>query len=999
LRILYILAVFLLFGTLKAQLVINEFSCANRNTITDDFGEYEDWIELYNSTGVAMDISGYFLSDDAANPTKWQVPAATNINATGFVLFYASGRNINTGLALHTSFKLTQTTTEKILLSNTLGVIIDSLTIRPNQVDDSRGRFPNGSATWQVFTNPTPGVNNTSGFTDYAETPILSIQAGVYAAAQTLTISFSDVGASIRYTTNGADPTATSTLYSSPINIATSTLIKAVAFPANAAFRPSFIETNTYLIGVSHTVPIVSLGSGNYANLFNNQMGEIVSSCEYFNNAGILQFEAVGESDPHGNDSWAYPQKGVDFVVRDQYGYDNDIDYQLFPTKPRTKFQRFMLKAGASDNYPFTGGSGGGCHLRDAFIQTLAEKGNLNVDLRSNDHCVVYINGQYWGLYEMREKVGDPDYTDYYWGQKEEDLDFLTYWGGLNVRYGSANDWNDLYAYIMANDLSIPANYNAVSARFDIASAIDYSIINTWSVNSDWINWNTMWWRGRGNPQVKWKYALWDMDNTFNLGQNFSGWPTTGFTADPCALDDNFENAGPNEGHLDIYNRLMANPGFKQRYVNRYAELINTTLSCDYALAHLDSIINHISPEMPGQIARWGGSMSEWQSHLTFIRGQITGRCQYIENSGIVNCYEVDGPHELAFNVAPSGAGTIRFNELQIPQYPWSGAYFGGVNGEIEATPATANYEFWYWEVFHHNLLSDSTQTLNEFLISGADSIVAHFRIIQTHQITYVINPIGGGTVSINGITPAAFPFTATYNEATPVTLTASADPNYNFLNYSSTYHSFTPDAANTLVVIQVDTTDTVIVHFLPKQTWDLTVIVEPDGAGKVNLNGELINSYPRTFTYFPGQVVDIEGLPYIDYLFSHWSLDFIQLQEDTADSLNTCIIDTSDTLIAHFKLKEIIPQTVYMPSSFTPNGDNLNDLFEVFHSETVVLGNVKVYDRWGQVMYNAESLDEKWDGKVSGKPVMAGLYYFVVNYYLKDKYYETLQGPLLIYR
>ncbi len=998
-RNFYLFLFLVIYNASHAQLVINEYSCANRNTITDNFGEYEDWIELYNSSGAAMDISGYFLSDDAANPTKWQLPAATNINANGFVLFWASGRNISTGLAFHTSFKLTQTTTEKIILSNTLGVIIDSLTIRPNQVDNSRGRFPNGSGTWQVFTNPTPGVNNTAGFTDYAETPTLSLQAGVYPNAQVLTINVSDAAATIRYTTNGADPTGTSTQYAGPINITANTIIKAACFPANAAFRPSFIETNTYLIGVSHTMPIVCLGSDNYNNLFNNQMPEIVASCEYFNSAGVFQFEAVGESDPHGNDSWAYPQKGVDFVVRDQYGYDNDIDYQLFPTKPRTKFQRFMLKAGASDNYPFTGGSGGGCHLRDAFIQSLAEKANLNVDLRSNDHCVVYINGQYWGLYEMREKVGDPDYTNYYWGQKEEDLDFLQYWGGMNVQYGNTNDWDNLYAYIMANDLSVTANYNAVAARYDIASAIDYIILNTWSVNSDWINWNTMWWRGTGTPAVKWKYALWDMDNTFNLGQNFSGWPTTGFTADPCALDDNFENAGPNEGHLDMFNRLMANPEFKQRYVNRYAQLINTSLSCDYALAHLDSIINHITPEMPEQIARWGGSMAEWQSHLDFIRAQITGRCQYIENNGVVNCYEVDGPHELAFNVAPAGAGTIRFNELQIPQYPWSGAYFGGVNGEIEATPSNSTYEFWYWEVFHHNLLSDSTEILNEFLISGADSIVAHFRIIQTHQITYIIDPAAGGSVSINGITPGTFPFTATYNEGTPITLTATADPNYNFLNYSATYHTFTPDAANTLVVIQVDTTDTVIVHFQPKQTWDLTVIVEPKNAGNVVLNGEYINVYPKTYTYFPGQEVNVEALPYTDYLFSHWSLDFIQLQADTADSLNTFIVDTTDTLVAHFKLKEVIPQTVYMPSSFTPNGDNLNDFFEVFHSETVTLGNVKVYDRWGQEMYRSESLDAKWDGKISGKPVMSGMYYFVVNYYLKDKYFETLQGPLLIYR
>jgi gliding motility-associated-like protein len=985
-------------GLLQSQVVVNEYSGANRNGITDDFGDNSDWIELYNAGGTAVDISGYFLSDKESNPTKWQIPAGTVLNANSYRLFFASGRDVNTGLSLHTNFKITQTGGDFVVFSDQGGTILESYEVFPTRVNHSRGRTPNGGATWQIFSTPTPGVANGAGFDGYTDTPTFNLAAGIYAGAQTVSISTETTGATIRYTLDGSEPSTTSTAYSGPINIATTTAIKARAFPASANLLPGFTETNTYFINVNHTLPIVSLVSDEYDDLFSSGWGEIVSNIEYFTSGGAQQFESYGEVDRHGQDSWAFQQKGVDFVVRDQYGYDDEIDYQIFPTSPRDKFQRIMFKAGASDNYPFTGAPGGGCHLRDAYIQSLAEKANMNVDLRKNDHCVVYINGQYWGLYEVREKVNDPDYTDYYWGQEEEDLDMLSQWGWLEVRYGSADDWNDLYFDIMATDMSVDANYNLISTRLDIASVIDYMIINTWSVNSDWINWNSMWWRGRGTPAVKWKYALWDMDNTFNLGQNFSGWPTTNFDADPCDLDETFANAGPNEGHLDMFNRLMANEDFMARYINRYAEMINTYLNCSYALAHFDSIVNHISPEMPQQIARWGGNMAEWQGHLDYMRNQIVQRCEHIEEEGIVECYPVDGPHKLAFNVEPAGAGTIRFNELEIPEYPWSGSYYGGVEGEIEAT-ANALYEFDYWELFSNTLNLDDTLALNSFAITAADSIIAHFKIIETHEITFMVDPVGSGNISINGITPTSYPYTATFNEGAPITMTATPATNYEFVDYTSTYHEFTPDATEITVFLEADTADTLIAHFKPIQMWDLVVVVEPEEAGKVWINGEWIQNYPETITFFPGDIASSDVIASEEYDFSYWSLNHLTLLTDSSEFLNGCVVDSSDTLTAHFVLKEVIPQTMYVPSSFTPNGDDLNDFFECYHSETVSEGSIIIFNRWGEEVFTSNSLEFSWNGTHNNQVLPEGVYYYMLTYFLKDQYSEVVQGKIVLLR
>ena len=130
-RSITFLLVSLILVNVNSQVVINEYSCANSTNAghSDSFGEREDWVELYNTTGAAVNLAGYSISDKASNPTKFQIPNIS-IPANGYMMVYASGRaQIAGGSEIHTSFKLTQTKFEKIILSNAGGTIIDSLTI------------------------------------------------------------------------------------------------------------------------------------------------------------------------------------------------------------------------------------------------------------------------------------------------------------------------------------------------------------------------------------------------------------------------------------------------------------------------------------------------------------------------------------------------------------------------------------------------------------------------------------------------------------------------------------------------------------------------------------------------------------------------------------------------------------------------------------------------------------------------------------------------------
>ncbi len=636
---------FLTTRTIVAQVVINEYSCANDNVIADNYGQFEDWIELYNAGTSPVDLSGYHLSDNKNLPTKWTIPSGV-LNPGTFRLFFASKKDNSVSIWSHTNFKLKQTTAEEIVLADASGTIIDSITIRPTLLNHSNGRTTNGAATWSVFKVPTPDAANTGAYSGYAPKPTFNIGPGFYPGTQNLAIASTDPNCTIRYTTDGSDPLPTSTLYSNPINVDSTTLIRVRCFSSNTLVLPGFIESNTYFINITHTLPVVSL-SGDYSALFSSWGQRYPSGLEYFDKTGAFQFEGYGESDKHGNDTWAYPQRGVDYVVKDEYGYNNEFNYQIFHTKTRQKFQRLILKAAGSDNY--TGFGGNSSHIRDAFIQSLGERAGLEVDYRASESCVVYINGEYWGVYELREKAMDPDYTEYYHGQKEEDLDWISYWGAPTVRYGSSSDWVDLYNYITSNSMANMANYNQAESRIEINSVIDYMIINTWGVNSDWINWNCMWWRGNGTPNVKWRYVNWDMDNTFDLGQNYSGWQTTEYTADPCDLSANFSNTGPYMGHFDIFNSLMDNYTFRNMFLNRYSQLTQSYFSCNYAIPFLDSMVANIAPEMPGQIARWGGNISTWQNNVQLLKDQVLGRCSVI-TQGIADCYGFVGINDTKLN-------------------------------------------------------------------------------------------------------------------------------------------------------------------------------------------------------------------------------------------------------------------------------------------------------------------------------------------------------------
>ena len=169
-------------------------------------------------------------------------------------------------------------------------------------------------------------------------------------------------------------------------------------------------------------------------------------------------------------------------------------------------------------------------------------------------------------------------------------------------------DWNNFVDFVTNNPMSVQANYLQAKSEYNMGSLIDYFLLNSYVVCQDWLNWNTAWWRGMdpNGEKKKWRYTLWDMDNTFDHGTNYTGIPSSDPNAEPCDPSTLGNTGG--QGHVPIWNEMLTNQEFHNDYINRWQDLANGPLSCSFMIHILDSMIAVIEPEMPRQIATWGGT-------------------------------------------------------------------------------------------------------------------------------------------------------------------------------------------------------------------------------------------------------------------------------------------------------------------------------------------------------------------------------------------------------
>ncbi len=766
-----VLLVLLYSNVCVTQLYVNEAMPSNKTVITDESGQYDDWIEIFNSGSSAIDLQSYYLSDNPSNLTKWEVSASVIIPPAGFRLFWADEDQSQGDT--HTNFKLSATG-ETIYLSSPSGVLIDSLQLPEMQDDFSFGRVTDGSSALSNFSSSSPNDTNDNGVSRVSQV-FFSIPGGVYSNAVSLSLTTGTSGATIRYTTNGSEPTSSSPIYTSAINISNVNTIRAKAF--KSGFEESLTSSQSYLVGVSHTLPIVTINTAP-ANLWDDEIGihvegtngisgncsgtaknwnqpwERPANVQFYDENGVFGFNIDAGLSIAGGCSRNNTQKSLNIETKSLYPSEN-IPYQLFPSRDQHEFRRFKLRAGGND--------WGLSALRDASTHRFVEN-EVDIDIQSVRTVIVYLNDEYWGVMNIRDVHSEHSIN---FKHPKVDKDSLNIFRAgiytpvniydFQLSEGQADDFFAVYSYIASNDLSIQAHYDFVKSKIDINEFINYQLLNIFVANTDWPSNNLDIWHEQ-NGKARW--LCYDTD--FGMGRQQSGSnPRTANPPDFSAISNATQQVltgWPNDkGATLILTKLLQNSDFKNEFIQRYASQLSILFTASRTTGIVNDLRNTMAPEMQGQLSKYnlnGRNLANWHADVDVVVSWLTQRPTHAYNN-IRNFFGLGGTYNLSIPVSASANGRVLLNENEyLAPFNYSGTYFDGIPLVLTAV-ANPGYRFSHWQETGNTSARISVsyatnKTLTPIFIPADDIVI--------NEIHY--NPLGS---SENGefieiYNPGAFP-------------------------------------------------------------------------------------------------------------------------------------------------------------------------------------------------------------------------------------------------
>jgi len=682
------------------QIQINEICASNASVIEDaDFNEYSDWIELYNSGSERVNLDGYYITDNFDSPDKFEIKTSVFIEAGGYLLIWADGNN--TGI--HTSFKLSADG-EQVGVYNPSMEIIDTLTFGLQMANVSFGRTPDGSNYLGYFTEPSPGESNKgisyNGFANNA--PEFSVRGGFYFSSVQVEL-VTNLGGEIRYTIDGTEPNETAILYTSPIQIDETTVLRAHVVKPNLI--PGPIVTNTYFINENSTnakLPVVSIAT-NPENFWDSEKGiyvqdfkplwEVPINIELFENNGgdRAAFNELAGTKVNGLWSWQLPQKMLGVYFKKQYGSSN-LQYPLFSQRSRNSYKSFALRASGSD-WSYT-------LFRDILGQH-ATLYNMDIDIMSFKPAVVFLNGEYLGIHNMREKVDD-DYIEKSYNMEAGTFDLIE-----NEDYAEAGDLDEYASFsnLLNRDLSVQANFDAVADLMDIDNFTDYAITEMATANTS-ISHNVMAWKPKQGG--KWRWVLMDLDRGF---------------------------FNPSDHLIDFYlgqeelplNDLFKNSDYRSYFGNRLASHLFTSFNPERMSMLIEEHKSIIEDEIPRHINRWLGTTSSygnalpsvnyWQGKVEDLKTFANERPLMLLND--LSNYGFSGTVNLSLSTLPENAGQLYLNGFKVPQGNISGAYLKDVDFQLEVR-SIPGYNFSGWTSLTSKVLVEKGAEW-KYLDNGSD--------------------------------------------------------------------------------------------------------------------------------------------------------------------------------------------------------------------------------------------------------------------------------------
>lgn len=458
------------------------------------------------------------------------------------------------------------------------------------------------------------------------EAPRTSLTGGVHDGPVTVELQ-APAGATIYYTLDGSIPVPHHARYGVPIHIDKTSVLRFRAY--RSGFLPSETVTETYFIGLSPTLPVISLVidpvslwnkySGIYENMYKTgPKWERDADVQLFT-AGREQFRLSGRVRIHGGSSRGKPKKSFRFRF-EPADLPASAPAGIWTWSTPEAERTVVIRAGGSNVLH---------RLRDELFQSIyAEAGGFS---SAFEPAFVYLNGEPWGIYDVREYI-DNEYLQRHFGKGTYDLIVDQGIQG-DVVAGDREHWDRTFAFFNATDFTSDAALDRAAALMDLDNLVDYWLFNIYAANLDWPHHNVFSFRKREGPDQRWKWIAWDADATFNYqGQGLTHETLTWATRDRLRHDLRFNkekglvDTERNVAGTVIVRKLLRNSRFKQHFVARCEQLLDTQLRPERVEAHLDTLIHRVSADLPRDWARWSIEPAAYARSAQQIRDFIRQR-------------------------------------------------------------------------------------------------------------------------------------------------------------------------------------------------------------------------------------------------------------------------------------------------------------------------------------------------------------------------------------
>ena len=583
----------------KEDLLINEIMNNNTKYIAQNGGQYYDWIELKNNSTQPINLGDYYISSTDNDFKQFKLPNVTLDPGKFYVLIASGNEKLTNSKYVHTNFKIALA--EGVYLSKD-DRIVDAAYISGTPVNQSYGRGKDGG--FYYITTPTPGGENNAGTKEISFAPILGTPAGVFNNVDSVKVSVKAPG-TIYYTTNGSNPTSDSTKYTGEIELKKTRVLKFVSYENGKKKSP--VVTASYIVNENHDLPVmsVSLSNSNFNKLNNNPWRtsiQVPAYAEFFEDNDSFSIPCGFKL--FGGSTRGHAKKSYSLKFKKVYGAAY-LDYRVFENVEATRYDSIVLRSGSQD---YTESM-----IRDELATSIVN-GVTELDVQEYKASVLYINGRYWGLYFMREKVDEMFIANNH-NVSSSGTSIIRIDGEVMV--GSRKNYAAIINYVRSHDMSQSKHYNYIQTKVDIDAICDYWIGELYTTNNDIVNQ-----RYYHNPNVndgKLRAIFYDFDFAFyNYTHNYFNFLTSPYGSGYYGFDNS------------LIRNLLKNKTFRKRFLERLSYNLTNVWTNDRINARIDELVNLIKSEMPRNQKRWGLSVSSWNKSVKSLKNYVSKRRPYL---------------------------------------------------------------------------------------------------------------------------------------------------------------------------------------------------------------------------------------------------------------------------------------------------------------------------------------------------------------------------------